>query len=87
MTEAADVKTGPERSGPFCFAGGPLVSAHVFFALLARLDRLGVIYNKLLGARRNLASLDRGSRFLFGNWIAKSLDRNAILEFQEDEEC
>jgi hypothetical protein len=57
------------------------------FALLAKLDQFGVIYTNLLGAFTNFAPLVKRSQFVLGNRVAKSLDPEAIVEFQEDEEC
>ena len=56
-------------------------------ALLAKLAQFGVIYSNLLGAFTNFAPLVRRSQSVFGNRVAKSLDPNAIVEFQEDEVC
>ena len=63
------------------------VFSKVGLASLAKLGRIGVIYTNLLGALTILAPLVIRSQFVLGNRVAKSLDPNAIFEFQEDEEC
>src|SRR3984893_17872047 len=56
-------------------------------ASLAKLGQIGFIYTNLLGALTIFAPLVIRSQFVLGNRVAKSLDPNAIFEFQEDEEC
>jgi hypothetical protein len=57
------------------------------FGRLAKLGQFGVIYTQLLGAFTNFAPMVTRSQFVLGKMVARSLDLNAIFEFQEEEGC
>jgi len=57
------------------------------FAQLAKLSQIGVRYIHLLATFANCGLLQKRPLSVLDNRVAKSLDPNAILEFQEDWEC